>query len=90
MGMMIFFSGALISLDRLPAWMAAIGRLSPIGQGVVALRAVLIDGRSPYRIDGDGGLVCVAAIGAAYLVAGMVAFSLGESIARRQGSLGRY
>jgi hypothetical protein len=42
-GMMIYFTGALILLNRLPAWMAHLGRFTPIGQRVVALRAVLID-----------------------------------------------
>ena len=89
-GMMIFFSGALIPLDRLPGWMAAIGRFTPIGQGVVALRAVLVDGRADFPVGGDGGLLWLAGISAAYLLVGIAAFSLGEAIARRRGSLGRY
>ena len=90
MGSMIFFSGALIPLDRLPGWMAAVGRLTPIGQGVVALRAVLIDGRAGFPAWGDGGLVGMVATSGAYLLFGIAAFSLGESIAKRRGSLGRY
>jgi ABC-2 type transport system permease protein len=89
-GMMIFFSGALIPLDRLPGWMAEIGRFTPIGQGIVALRAVLIDGRQSFPIGGDGGLLWLVTTGVIYLVAGIVAFSLGESVARSRGSLGRY
>jgi ABC-type uncharacterized transport system permease subunit len=90
MGIMIFFSGALIPLDRLPAWMEDLGRFSPIGQAVVALRAVLIDSQETFFVGGDGGLVWLVAISAGYLLAGIAVFSLGESRARRQGSLGRY
>jgi len=89
-GLMAFFSGALIPLDRLPAWMAEIGRFAPISQGLVALRAVLIHGRQSFPLEGDGGLLWLVGISAAYLLVGIVAFSLGEAIARRQGSLGRY
>ena len=89
-GLMFFFSGALIPLDRLPAWMADVGRVTPISHGVVALRAVLINGRADFPVGGDGGLVWLVAIGAAYLLLGIAVFSLDESIARRRGGLGRY
>jgi len=41
-------------------------------------------------IGGDGGRVWLVATSAGYLAAGIAAFSLGESRAWRQGSLGRY
>ncbi len=87
---MIFFSGALIPLSQLPAWMAETGRFTPIGQGIVGLRAVLIGGRASFPLGGDGGLLWMFGISFAYLLVGILVFSLGESIARRQGSLGRY
>jgi ABC-2 type transport system permease protein len=90
LGLMVFFSGALIPLERLPAWMAEIGRFSPISQGIVALRAILVDGRESFPAGGDGSLLWMAGVGGAYLLIGIAAFSLGESRARRQGSLGRY
>jgi len=64
--------------------------LTPIGHGVTALRAVLIEGRSDLPLAGDGGLVLLVAISTAYLAAGIITFTLGERLARRQGSLGRY
>ncbi len=89
-GLMIFLSGALIPLDRLPAWMADVGRLTPVGEGIAGLRAVLISGRESLPVGGDGGLLWMSAIAAAYLAIGIAVFSLGESTARRHGSLGRY
>ncbi len=88
--LMIFFSGALIPLSQLPAWMAEIGRFTPIGQGIVGLRAILIGGKESFPLGADGGLLWMFGISFAYLLVGILVFSLGESIARRQGSLGRY
>src|SRR5262249_4111565 len=90
MGLMAFFTGALIPLSQLPAWMAEIGRFAPISQGLVAMRSVLIDGRTSFALLGDGGMVWMVGVGAAYLIIGIAAFSLGEHRARRRGSLGRY
>lgn len=90
LGLMVFFSGALIPLSQLPAWMAEIGRFTPISEGIVGLRAVLIDGRQSLPVGGDGGVLWMVAISAAYLVIGIAVFSLGERIARNRGSLGRY
>jgi len=90
MGLMAFFTGALIPLSHLPAWMAEIGRFAPISQGLVAMRSVLIDGRTSFALWGDGGMVWMVGISAAYLVIGIAAFGLGERRARRRGSLGRY
>ena len=90
MGLMAFFTGALIPLSQLPAWMAEIGRFAPISQGLVAMRSVLIDGRTSFALWGDGGMVWMVGVGAAYLIIGIAAFSLGERRARRRGSLGRY
>jgi ABC-2 type transport system permease protein len=90
LGLMVFFSGALIPLSQLPAWMADIGRFAPISEAIVGLRVVLIDGRQSLPVRGDGGLLWMVAISAAYLVIGIAVFSLGERRARSRGSLGRY
>jgi ABC-2 type transport system permease protein len=90
MGLMVFFTGALIPLSQIPGWMADIGRFAPISQGLVAMRAVLIDGRTSFALGGDGGILWMAGVSAAYLVVGIAAFGLGERRARRRGSLGRY
>jgi ABC-type polysaccharide/polyol phosphate export permease len=90
LGLMVFFSGALVPLDRLPTWMADIGRFTPISQGIVALRAMLVNGAAGLPLGGDGGLVPLAAVSFAYLFAGIIVFSVGEAMAKRRGSLARY
>lgn len=87
---MVFLSGALVPLDRLPAWMADIGKFTPISQGIIALRAVLVDGRPNFPPNGDGSLLQLVAISVAYLLAGIIVFSLGEAGAKRRGSLAPY
>jgi len=90
LGLMAFFSGALLPLDRLPTWMAEIGRFAPIGQSVVGLRATLVAGSPSLPSTGDGSLLWTFAIGVAWLLVGIAVFSLGDAYARRTGSLGRY
>lgn len=87
---MVFFSGALIPLGQLPTWIADIGRFAPIGEAVVALRAVLIDGRQSFPVAGDGGILLMVGIRAAHLLIGIAVFSLGGRRARNRGALGRY
>lgn len=89
-GLMLFFSGALVPLDRLPAWMADAGRFTPIAEGIIGLRAVLASGRDALPLGGDGGLLWMGSIAAGYLLVGIGVFSWGEGAARRTGSLGRY
>lgn len=90
LGLITFSSGAFIPLDRLPGWMADIGRFAPISQGIVALRSLLVGGRPSLTMEGDGGLVWLVAVAGGYLLLGIVVFSLGEAKARREGSLGQY
>ena len=90
LGMMAFFSGALLPLDRLPGWMADIGRFTPISQGVVGLRALLVGGSTSLPSNGDGSFMWTLAVSLAWLLLGIVVFNLGEWVARKQGSLGRY
>ena len=88
--MMAFVSGALLPLDRLPGWMADIGRFAPISQGVVGLRALLVDGKQSLPTSGDGSFLWMFGISLAWLLLGIAVFKMGESVARKHGSLGRY
>ena len=90
LGLMAFVSGALLPLDRMPGWMAEIGRFAPISQSVVGLRALLVSGNASLPASGDGSLLWLTGISLGWLLLGIVLFSFGEASARRNGSLGRY
>ena len=73
-----------------PAAAAMFSRFAPISQGLTAMRAVAIDGRTSFPLVGDGGILWTAGISATYVVIGIAAFGLGQRRALRRGSLGRY
>lgn len=87
---MVIFSGALVPLDHMAAWMADAGTVSPLSHGIISLRAVLLDGRASIPLGGDGGLLWLLSTSAAYLLAGITVFNVADALARRQGSVGRY
>src|SRR5215470_2973116 len=52
----LIFGGVLVSLERMPGWMATIARFLPLTPGVDVLRKILLDGVSLGRLSGDGTL----------------------------------
>lgn len=87
---LLFLSGALLPVDDMPGWLAAIARTLPSTQGIVVLRRVILDGRSLVAVWQDGSLVWLIVHSAIYLTAGWLFFSVCEQFAKRQGSLGQY
>jgi ABC-type multidrug transport system permease subunit len=88
--MIVFFaSGMFVTLDQMPGWMAAVGRLLPVTHPIEAARSVTLDGGG-LTLTGDGGLLWMAALAVAWLAAGAVAFHRAAQIVRRDGSLTRY
>lgn len=85
----LFFGGVLVPLSQLPAWMAAVGRFLPITHPVEALRTTLIAGEG-LSLAGDGGLTWLTTTAVGWLAAGALAFHLGDTLARRNGTLTRY
>lgn len=84
-----FLGGALVPLDRLPAWMAAIGRYLPITHPIEGLRTTLVDS-GPLTAYGDGGLVWLAATALGWFLLGAIGFHRGDLAARRNDTLARY
>jgi ABC-2 type transport system permease protein len=84
-----WLGGVFVSLDDMPGWMTAIGRLVPVTHPVTAARSVLIDGDG-LTLTGDGGLIWMAALAAGWLAAGAYAFHRAAQVVRRDGTLTRY
>jgi len=89
-GVLFLFAGIFMPLDRMPAWVAAVAKLVPVTHAAQSLRNVLLDGQSFFTLKGDGGLVWLSTTTATWLIAGALAFHLGERTAKRRGSLSRY
>ena len=86
----LIFGGALVSLERMPGWMATIARFLPLTPGVEVLRKTLLDQVSLGTLAGDGTLLWLVGSAAAYLLLGIVIFRWCERIAKRRGTLGQY
>jgi len=83
-------SATALPLLAVPGWMATAGRLVPITPGLASLYEVMFAGRPASTLWGTGGLVRMLATTAGWLLAGILAFALGERAAKRRRSLGRY
>ncbi|MGH9117665.1 MAG: ABC transporter permease [Acidimicrobiales bacterium] len=86
---LFFAGGVMVTLDDMPAWMAAVGRLLPVTHPITAARRVLLDGGG-LALTGDGGLLPMAALAAGWLAAGAYAFHRAARRVRRDGTLTRY
>jgi ABC-2 type transport system permease protein len=87
---LLFLSGALLPVEAMPEWLAAIARTLPSTQGIVVLRRVVLDGQSLASVWQDGSLIWLIVHSAIYLTVGCLFFSVCEQIAKKQGSLGQY
>jgi ABC-type polysaccharide/polyol phosphate export permease len=90
-GVAFIVGGVFLPLDRLPDWMAVVGRLLfPTTQGIEVLREILLEGRSLGTLQVEWGLGWLVVQPIALLVVGAAFFKLSERIARRKGTLARY
>ena len=80
-------SGLFVPLDRMPDWLAAVGRVMPVTHGLESLREIMFSGRSFDVMWGDGGLAWVVVSAGAWLLLGIAGFAAGERYAKRNGSL---
>jgi ABC-2 type transport system permease protein len=86
----LVFGGVLVSLERMPDWMATIARFLPLTPGVEGLRKTLLEGVSLGALATDGTLLWLVGNAAAYLLLGIVIFRWCERMAKRRGTLGQY
>ncbi len=89
--MIVFlFSAAAVPLITVPAWWADASRALSLTSGVATLCRVLFQHQPVNSPWGIGGLVWLLVTAPGYLIAGILAFRLGERTAKRRGTLGRY
>lgn len=90
MMLVLLFSAGALPLIHVPRWWADAGHLFPLTDAVGGLYRTLLTDRPGFPAWGSGGLVPLLAVPLAYLLAGILAFKLGEHTAKRRGTLGRY
>jgi len=88
--LVMLFSASAVPLIDVPGWWAATSHAFPLTDAAGSLQKALIADQPITTPWGIGGLVPVIAVSVGYLLAGIVAFSLGERLAKRRGTLGRY
>ena len=88
--LLLFLSGALLPVDRLPPALAAFARTLPSTQGIVVLREVVFGGRSLADVWAGGSLPWLTVHSGIYFVLGWFFYTRCEAIAKRQGTLGQY
>ncbi len=88
--LLLFLSGALLPIDRLPPAVATFARTLPSTQGIVVLREVVFGGRSLGDTWADGSLPWLTVHSALYFALGWLFYARCEAIAKRQGTLGQY
>lgn len=85
----MLFSASALPLIAVPNWWAAVGRFLPLTDVVGGLHRTLFTDE-PLAAWGTGGYLPMLLVSAAYLVAGIAAFALGERTAKHRGTLGRH
>jgi ABC-2 type transport system permease protein len=88
--LVMLFSAAAVPLITVPAWWADTGRVFTLTAGIASLNNVMLQDRSLTQAWGMGGLIGLLVAAAGYLLAGILAFRLGEHTAKRRGTLARY
>lgn len=88
--LVMLFSASAVPLIHTAAWWTATSHVLPLTDAVGSLYRTLFTDESVFAPWGVGGLVPLLAVSFAYLGLGIVAFGVGERVARRRGTLGRY
>lgn len=88
--LVMLFSASAVPLIEVPGWWSDTSHFFPLTDGVGSLYTALFTDESITTPWGIGGLVPMVAVSFGYLLAGILAFGLGERIAKRRGTLGRY
>lgn len=83
-------SASALPLIDVPGWWATASHAFPLTDGVGGLDKALLAHQPVTAPWGIGGLVPLIGVSLAYLAAGIICFGLGERVAKRRGTLGRY
>jgi ABC-2 type transport system permease protein len=86
----MIFSASALPLIAVPGWWAGLSHFLPLTDVIGSLYRASFTDHSVLVAWGMGGLVPMLAASLGYLTVGIVLFTLGERVAKRRGTLGRY
>ncbi len=87
---LLLLNGTLLPVDRLPGWLQVLSRTLPTTQGIIVLRAILLEQKTLAALWKSGDLPLLLANTAFYLILGLLIFRLCENSARKRGLLAHY
>jgi ABC-2 type transport system permease protein len=88
--MVMLFSASAVPLIDVPGWWASASHAFPLTDGIGGLYKALLTDEPLTSPWGIGGLVPLLLTPVAYLMAGILAFTAAERLAKKRGTLGRY
>jgi ABC-2 type transport system permease protein len=83
-------NGTFLPVAFMPVWMAAAVKLIPSTLGIIALRQIVLDGKTLADLSADGTLLLLTGHSVGFFILGWFIFALCERIARQKGNLGQY
>ncbi|MCI0440149.1 MAG: ABC transporter permease [Chloroflexi bacterium] len=88
--LLMYLSGALLPVHNLPELLETFSKILPTTHGIIALREVLLDGRSLGDVWSTGSLGWLLVTSGGYLIIGFALFKLFERQAKNRAMLGQY
>ncbi|MBZ0308136.1 MAG: ABC transporter permease, partial [Anaerolineae bacterium] len=85
---LMFLNGSLVSVDKFPGWLETATRLLPGTQGILTLRAALLEKQSFEALWIN--LLLLILHSTVYFIVGWLVYKIGERYARQHGTLGQY
>lgn len=88
--LLLFFNGAMLSIDKMPDWLSEAVRLLPTTVGIVQIRRILLGDESLVALVQDGALLWLTVHSLVWLALGVAVFKWLERMAQTRGTLGQY
>jgi len=89
-GALLFVTGAMIPIDKFPAFLQVVAKLFPMTQGLIMLRKVTVKGDSLWALIQNGDMSILIINSLIYLTVGLATFKVMENLSRNKGVIGVY
>lgn len=87
---LLFFTGAIVTVETMPAVLQYVSLFLPLSLGITLLRKVMVAGYPPLSVICAKEFWLLVGNSLAYLLIGVLIFYYGDHVARKRGVIGRY